>query len=70
VEVRHKSWQGDAETYHAAATRRDYGHPLLGQSLDWGVHFAGTETEQQNGHLEGAIRAGERVAQEVRSSLS
>ena len=70
IEVHHKSWQGDKETYVAEASGRNYGHPLLAQPLEWGVHFAGTETEQQNGHAEGAIRAGERAAKEIRVGLS
>ena len=49
---------------------RDYGHPLLRQPLEWGVHFAGTETEAQNGHIEGAIVAGERAAKEIATSLN
>jgi monoamine oxidase len=37
--------------------------------VDWGVHFAGTETESQSGHVEGAIMAGERAAREVAKDL-
>ena len=59
----------DETTYAKAGTHRDYGHPLLRQQTEWGVHFAGTETEAQNGHVEGALAAAERAAAEVADSL-
>ena len=35
-----------------------------------GWHFAGTETEAASGHVEGAVLAGERVAQEIEAALT
>jgi hypothetical protein len=46
-----------------------YGHPDLKQQTTWGVHFAGTETEAEAGHMEGAVMAGERAAREVLEAL-
>ena len=65
-----KTWMVDDLTYAAEGRHRDYGHALLREPAPWGVHFAGTETEAQNGHVEGAIRAGERAAVEVLESLA
>ena len=65
-----KTWMVDDLTYAAEGRHRDYGHALLREPAPWGVHFAGTETEAQNGHVEGAIRAGERAAAEVLESLA
>ena len=64
-----KSWSASDLTYASAGQHRDYGHSLLRQPAPWGVHFAGTETEAQNGHVEGAVRAGERAASEVLEAL-
>ena len=64
-----KSWAADPLTFAAGATERAYGHPLLKRPLPWGVHFAGTETESENGHVEGAVQAGERAAEEVAQSI-
>jgi len=64
-----KTWIADDLTYASAGRHREYGHPLLQESLPWGVHFAGTETEPENGHVEGAIAAGERAAREVMEAL-
>ena len=64
-----KSWATEPQTYAKGGSHRDYGHALLKKPLPWGVHFAGTETESENGHVEGAVRAGERAAQEVLASL-
>ena len=64
-----KSWAVDPLTYNPDGAHREYGHPLLRQPLPWGVHFAGTETEPEHGHVEGAIAAGERAAQEVLAGL-
>ena len=64
------SWADEPRTYAAGATQRDYGHALLKRPLPWGVHFAGTETEAENGHVEGAVLAGERAAQEILASLA
>ena len=66
-----KTWMVDDDlTYAPEGRHRDYGHALLREPAPWGVHFAGTETEAQNGHVEGAIRAGERAAAEVLESLA
>lgn len=46
-----------------------YGNPLLKEPTDWGVHFAGTETERLYGHCEGAILSGKRAALEVVNAL-
>ena len=67
--VSSKAWIADELTYNGMGTHRDYGHPLLRQPTPWGVHFAGTETEAANGHVEGAIAAGERAAEEVLAAL-
>mmetsp|Transcript_39111 Transcript_39111/g.130701 ORF Transcript_39111/g.130701 Transcript_39111/m.130701 type:complete len:397 (+) Transcript_39111:79-1269(+) len=64
-----KTWIADDLTFASAGRHREYGHPLLQQATPWGVHFAGTETEPENGHVEGAIAAGERAAKEVIESL-
>ena len=56
--------------YMPGAHERRYGDPLLAKPLPWGVHFAGTETSDENGHVEGAIKAGERAAKEVLASLA
>jgi monoamine oxidase len=70
MDVTGKSWAGDNLTFGMAGARgRAYGHPLLRRPLDWGVHFAGTETEQRNGHIEGAVIAGKRAAAEIQSAL-
>ena len=42
-----------------------YGHDLLRRPTGWGVHWAGTETESKSGHVDGAVAAGERVAEEI-----
>ena len=39
------------------------------QSQVWGVHFAGTETEAEGGHVEGALKAASRAAKEVIAAL-
>ena len=68
-----KTWIADDLTYSPPnadwVQHREYGHKLLRQPLAWGVHFAGTETEAANGHVEGAIAAGERAASEVLRAL-
>lgn len=65
-----KAWITDDLTYASAGTHRDYGHPLLRQPTAWGVHFAGTETEARNGHVEGALAAAERAAKEVLDAMA
>ncbi len=68
-----KSWITDPLTYSSGEGRlmhRDYGDRLLREpALDGRVHFAGTETEAQNGHVEGAVRAGQRAARVVVEGL-
>ena len=39
---------------------------MLREEVEGGVHFAGTETENAAGHVDGAVMAGERVAEEIR----
>ena len=65
-----KTWIADDLTYNARGAHRDYGHRLLRAPTAWGVHFAGTESEAHNGHVEGALAAGERAAEEVGAALS
>jgi monoamine oxidase len=78
VNVTHKSWARDESTYASQPTpvssasrdpRLSYGHALLKRPLPWGVLFCGTETEAMNGHVEGAIMAGERAAREAMVGL-
>lgn len=64
-----KSWAADPLTYNQEGTHREYGHPLLRAPTPWGVFFAGTETEPEHGHVEGALASGERAAQEVAAEL-
>lgn len=45
------------------------GHPAL-RSAHGQVHFAGTETEAEHGHMEGAVQSGLRAAREVTGALS
>ena len=45
------------------------GHPALREPTGWGVHWAGTETEALSGHVDGAVAAGERVADEIEAAL-
>ena len=68
VAVNGKSWATDKLTYAPDASSRNYGHPLLRQKFG-GIFFAGSETERMNGHVEGAIIAGQRAAKEVLESL-
>tara|TARA_B110000090_G_scaffold170951_1_gene190817 strand:+ start:830 stop:1096 length:267 start_codon:yes stop_codon:yes gene_type:complete len=70
IDVGGKAWALDPLTYNGNATGRDYGHTLLKERTEWGVFFAGSETEPLNGHVEGAIVAGRRAAREVIESLS
>ena len=78
VNVTHKTWTNDAFTYappppasseSRGDPRRLYGHALLKKPLPWGVLFCGTETEAEAGHVEGAILAGERAAEEALAGL-
>ena len=65
-----QAWALEDETFAPGASERDYGHALLRAPTDWGVHFAGTETERMNGHAEGAVVAGMRAAKEVHAALA
>jgi len=48
-----------------------FGSPLLRQSAFGGrLVFAGTETEDELGHMEGAVVSGMRTAQEVSSTIA
>lgn len=68
--VQYKCWMLDPLTFASSERQhRQYGHPLLRQPTMWGVHFAGTETEDCNGHVEGAVAAGQRAAKEVIQAL-
>ena len=77
VRVTHKAWMADADTYASPPGGREppgdprssYGHPQLRTPLAWGVHFAGTESESESGHVSGALMAAERAAREVASAL-
>jgi monoamine oxidase len=78
VSVGHKVWMEDRDTYAAAMgdgeeppgdPRSMYGHPMLRKATLWGVHFAGTESESESGHVAGALLAGERAASEVARAL-
>jgi monoamine oxidase len=76
VNVTHKAWRTDPNAYsppdggaESGDPRRAYGHRMLKQPLPWGVSFCGTETEAEGGHVEGAIKSGERVAREVQAAL-
>jgi monoamine oxidase len=47
----------------------EYGHQLLrAQHMDR-IVFAGTETEAENGHMEGALLSGKRAANEAHAIL-
>lgn len=77
INVYHTSWRNDPRTYdrgdedplnpaYAGDPRSGYGDLLLREEVEGGVHFAGTETENAAGHVDGAVMAGERVAEEIR----
>jgi monoamine oxidase len=79
LEVYHKAWitdeltwdEGDGGALNSGADPRSaYGHELLRKPTEWGVHFAGTETEPRYGHVDGAVAAGERAASEVLAALA
>lgn len=69
VDVSAKCWMKDNLTFAPSGSHRDYGAALLRAPTSWGVHWAGTETERANGHVEGAIQAGERAAKEIAAAL-
>lgn len=79
LSVYHQAWTGEKYTWHEGDggklsrgddPRRIYGHPNLRQPTEWGVHFAGTETEAKSGHVDGAVAAGERVAKEIAREIT
>jgi len=45
-------------------------HPILRNAVASSIHFASTETEYENGHMEGALRSGFRVANEICKMLN
>lgn len=67
VTTRVMCWINEPFTYAAGVGQlgKGYGHPLLKKATESGVHFAGSESEEMHGTVEGAIAAGERVAKEV-----
>jgi len=65
VAIHVQAWALEKETYSPSGSERDYGHPLLREPTNNGIHFAGTETERHNGHVEGAVSAGRRAAREI-----
>lgn len=69
LKVVRTSWKNEPLTYHASGYARPYGHHLLRSPHADSVFFAGTETDPEHGHIEGAVRAGERAAREVLSYL-
>ncbi|KAL1518684.1 hypothetical protein AB1Y20_002971 [Prymnesium parvum] len=74
--VHYKLWRSDPFAFGTTAGATDkgdprakYGNLALKQPTEWGVHFAGTETEHEYGHCEGAIISGLRAASEVAGAL-
>lgn len=63
------SWIQEPLTFADSGTSRHYGHPLLRQTHANSVFFAGTETDPEHGHIEGAVRSGERAAREIKNFL-
>ena len=77
LSVSHKCWMADRDTYApppeggepGGDPRRRYGDEWLRTPTPWGVHFAGTESEAEAGHVAGALRAGKRAAREVAAAM-
>jgi monoamine oxidase len=78
VAVYHQAWTSEKYTWDdgddgklasGEDPRRLYGHPSLKKIAEWGVHFAGTETESKSGHVDGAVAAGLRVAKEIKDAI-
>mmetsp|Transcript_6505 Transcript_6505/g.10256 ORF Transcript_6505/g.10256 Transcript_6505/m.10256 type:complete len:343 (+) Transcript_6505:120-1148(+) len=66
LKVEYKSW-GSLGTYHTG-TSTAYGSRLLEESAwDNRLFFSSTETQGENGHMEGAVAGGERVARALKS---
>ena len=65
-----KLWQNDPLTHAPLPPPSrgvDLGHPALRRRVEWGgsgvsLVFAGTESEAEHGHIEGALKAAERAA--------
>lgn len=67
------AWQDEPFTYAAPLGRADthhYGLPQLSATHAQRVFFAGTETDPEHGHLEGAVRSGLRAADKVLDFLA
>lgn len=69
-----KSWQSDPYTSWQGMQAHDaqvpFGHPLVSGAVG-GILFSGTETVlHENGHMNGAVIAGERAASEALALLS
>mmetsp|Transcript_35333 Transcript_35333/g.75295 ORF Transcript_35333/g.75295 Transcript_35333/m.75295 type:complete len:446 (-) Transcript_35333:523-1860(-) len=62
-----KSWQDEPWTAAGLENRSrgKFGHPDLRRIKDGSIIFAGSETEPEEGHLEGAVMSGNRAAIEV-----
>ena len=70
-----KSWQNDPYTTHPqskqfnAQAALPFGHPLVSGAVD-GILFSGTETSlHENGHMNGAVIAGDRTGSEALALL-
>lgn len=64
ISIRHQNWLDESWTHVDHKAQGGFGHPRL--RTPWHhLHFAGTETERSHGHMEGAVIAGERVAEEI-----
>ena len=68
VDVHAKAWIADDLTYNPGGDQREFGHPHL-REPHGAIHFAGTESEDEYGHVEGALKAAERAAAEVTAAL-
>lgn len=68
------AWATEEWTYAPAAKggadTRAYGLPALRAPVAASLFFAGTETEPEHGHIEGAVRSGFRVAKDVLTYLN
>ena len=64
-----KTWTGSSLHGHGehdrTASSHNYGLHKRHPGTDGRVVFAGTESEDENGHMEGAVKAGVRAAEEV-----
>ena len=74
ITVTYKSWLKDSYTNDGTCTEdvaitTDYGDSQLQQSVG-SLFFSGTETSHGSGHMEGAVIAGNRVAEEVLKHLT